>query len=153
MVVTNSYALLLLPIVSLLHYTHFFLFFLYLFHFSFFFLVNNKGEPAPRVTWFKEHALIDDSFTELNNGSVINVLHLPRITRVDLETVSVLLLWIIKSVCHIHMMTMMKNVECCMLLLLQRDDERTNTQIPLGVFILIGRVSLFVSFSMTCCHV
>lgn len=47
------------------------------------------GEPTPRVTWFKEHALVDDSFTDLNNGSVINVLHLTRITRVDLETVSV----------------------------------------------------------------
>lgn len=47
------------------------------------------GEPSPRVTWFKEHALIDDSFTKLENGSVINVLHLQRITRADLETVSV----------------------------------------------------------------
>jgi hypothetical protein len=50
------------------------------------------GEPPPRVTWFKEHALVDDTFMDLNNGSVINVLHLPKITRADLETVSVLVI-------------------------------------------------------------
>lgn len=51
-------------------------------------LFSSLGVPLPRVTWFKEHALIDDSYQELNNGSIRNVLHLPRITRSDLETVS-----------------------------------------------------------------
>lgn len=47
-----------------------------------------KGVPLPRVTWFKEHALIDDSYQELMNGTVRNVLHLAKITRSDLESVS-----------------------------------------------------------------
>ncbi|CRL06332.1 CLUMA_CG019078, isoform A [Clunio marinus] len=48
--------------------------------------MSSGGVPAPRVTWFKEHALIDDSFQELPNGTVRNVLTLPRITRSDLES-------------------------------------------------------------------
>jgi hypothetical protein len=54
------------------------------------------GVPPPRVTWFKEHALIDDSFQELQNGSVRNVLHLTRITRSDLETVIEIVTFLIK---------------------------------------------------------
>ncbi|KAG5673612.1 hypothetical protein PVAND_003641 [Polypedilum vanderplanki] len=50
--------------------------------------MSSGGIPLPRVTWFKEHALIDDSFVEMpgGNNSVINVLHLPKVTRADLET-------------------------------------------------------------------
>lgn len=52
----------------------------------FFFLF--LGVPLPRVTWWKEHALIDDSYQDQTDGTVKNVLHLNKITRQDLETVS-----------------------------------------------------------------
>lgn len=47
-----------------------------------------SGVPPPRVTWWKEHALLDDTFQILPDGSVKNVLHLARINRKDLHTVS-----------------------------------------------------------------
>lgn len=46
------------------------------------------GVPPPRVTWWKDHLLLDDSFEILPDGSVKNVLHLARINRQHLHTVS-----------------------------------------------------------------
>lgn len=46
------------------------------------------GIPVPRVTWFKEHALVEDKFYELPDGSVKSVLRLNKIGRNDLESVS-----------------------------------------------------------------
>lgn len=49
--------------------------------------MTSGGIPPPRVSWWREHALIDDSFTVLPDGSVKNVLHLTKIDRKDLNTV------------------------------------------------------------------
>lgn len=40
------------------------------------------------MTWWKDHLLLDDTFEVLPDGSVKNVLHLPRINRQHLHTVS-----------------------------------------------------------------
>jgi hypothetical protein len=46
------------------------------------------GIPPPKITWWKEHALLDDSYEVLPDGSVKNVLYLDRTNRKDLNTVS-----------------------------------------------------------------
>ncbi|CAO1420449.1 unnamed protein product [Diamesa hyperborea] len=48
--------------------------------------ISSGGVPLPRVTWWKEHALIDDSYQDQTDGTVKNILHLTKITRQDLET-------------------------------------------------------------------
>lgn len=50
--------------------------------------LSSGGVPAPRVSWWREHALLDDTFQVLPDGSVRNVLHVPRLSRADLLTVS-----------------------------------------------------------------
>lgn len=52
------------------------------------FVIIISGVPPPRVTWWKDHLLLDDTFEILPDGSVKNVLHLPRINRQHLHTVS-----------------------------------------------------------------
>lgn len=50
--------------------------------------LSSGGVPPPRVSWWREHALVDDSFQVLPDGSVRNVLQLKNIQRKDLLTVS-----------------------------------------------------------------
>lgn len=46
------------------------------------------GIPAPRVSWWRSHALLDDSFEVLPDGTVKNVLFVSKLSRRDLFTVS-----------------------------------------------------------------
>uniref|UniRef100_A0A6P4FBB0 Uncharacterized protein LOC108049650 n=1 Tax=Drosophila rhopaloa TaxID=1041015 RepID=A0A6P4FBB0_DRORH len=48
--------------------------------------LSSGGVPPPRVSWWREHALIDDSFQVLPDGSVRNVLRMKNIQRKDLLT-------------------------------------------------------------------
>lgn len=50
--------------------------------------LSSGGKPAPRVSWWREHALLDESYETLPDGTVRNVLHLHRVTRKDLMAVS-----------------------------------------------------------------
>ncbi|XP_055706645.1 uncharacterized protein LOC129803854 isoform X2 [Phlebotomus papatasi] len=49
--------------------------------------LSSGGVPPPRVSWWKEHALLDDSFQVLPDGSVKNILHLSKLNRHDLHTI------------------------------------------------------------------
>ncbi|XP_016947465.1 uncharacterized protein LOC108022831 [Drosophila biarmipes] len=48
--------------------------------------LSSGGVPPPRVSWWREHALMDDSFQVLPDGSVRNVLRIKNIQRKDLLT-------------------------------------------------------------------
>lgn len=50
--------------------------------------VSSGGVPTPKVTWWREHALLDDSFMILPDGTVKNVLYLEKLSRGDLHSVS-----------------------------------------------------------------
>lgn len=50
--------------------------------------LSSGGKPAPRVTWYREHELVDDTYETLPDGTVRNVLHLHRVLRKDLMAVS-----------------------------------------------------------------
>lgn len=50
--------------------------------------LSSGGVPPPRVSWWREHALVDDSFHVQPDGTVRNILHLKNIARKDLLTVS-----------------------------------------------------------------
>lgn len=52
--------------------------------------LSSGGIPPPRVSWWREHALVDDSCDILPDGTVRNTLHLKHISRKDLLTVSYL---------------------------------------------------------------
>lgn len=57
----------------------------------------------PRVSWWKEHALLDDSFEILPDGSVKNVLHIQKLQRKDLNNVSrIFLFFLFVCVCVTH---------------------------------------------------
>ncbi|XP_059225084.1 uncharacterized protein LOC106085562 [Stomoxys calcitrans] len=49
--------------------------------------LSSGGVPPPRVSWWREHALVDDSFQILPDGTVRNILQLKNISRKDLLTV------------------------------------------------------------------
>ncbi|XP_058451516.1 nephrin [Malaya genurostris] len=49
--------------------------------------VSSGGIPTPKVTWWKEHALLDDSFVVLPDGTVKNVLYLEKLSRGDLHSI------------------------------------------------------------------
>lgn len=51
--------------------------------------LSSGGVPSPRVSWWREQALVDDSFQVLPDGTVRNILHLKHISRKDLLTVSI----------------------------------------------------------------
>ncbi|KAM8713629.1 hypothetical protein ACLKA7_013880 [Drosophila subpalustris] len=48
--------------------------------------LSSGGVPPPRVSWWREHALVDDSYQVLPDGSVRNALQLKNIQRKDLLT-------------------------------------------------------------------
>lgn len=49
--------------------------------------MSSGGVPPPRVSWWRSHALLDDIFTVLPDGTVKNILQLNQIARKDLNTV------------------------------------------------------------------
>ncbi|XP_067633168.1 uncharacterized protein side-V [Eurosta solidaginis] len=49
--------------------------------------LSSGGVPPPRVSWWREHALVDDSYDVLPDGTVRNILQLKNIARKDLLTV------------------------------------------------------------------
>ncbi|XP_061499892.1 nephrin [Anopheles gambiae] len=49
--------------------------------------ISSGGQPAPKVTWWREHALLDDSYLVLPDGTVKNVLYLEKLSRHDLHSV------------------------------------------------------------------
>ena len=46
------------------------------------------GNPSPRLTWWREHALVDDSY-EVVNGATVNALRIPAVRNTDLGAVFV----------------------------------------------------------------
>ncbi|XP_052863108.1 hemicentin-2-like [Anopheles cruzii] len=49
--------------------------------------ISTGGQPTPKVTWWREHALLDDSSLVLPDGTVKNVLYLEKLSRHDLHSV------------------------------------------------------------------
>uniref|UniRef100_A0A182K1M0 Ig-like domain-containing protein n=1 Tax=Anopheles christyi TaxID=43041 RepID=A0A182K1M0_9DIPT len=50
--------------------------------------ISSGGQPTPKVTWWREHALLDDSYHVLPDGTVKNVLYLEKLSRHDLHSMS-----------------------------------------------------------------
>ena len=46
------------------------------------------GNPSPRLTWWREHALVDDSY-EVVNGATVNALRIAAVRNTDLGAVFV----------------------------------------------------------------
>ena len=45
------------------------------------------GHPSPKVTWWRDHALLDSLSEEVTEGRVTNELRLTQLKRDDLHTI------------------------------------------------------------------
>ena len=57
----------------------------YLFSSLPFFFLSLKGHPSPRLTWWRDHALLDASVDEVAGSEVTNELRLTDLGRADLH--------------------------------------------------------------------
>lgn len=56
--------------------------FIFIFSVSFFvFCLHDVGRPQPRLTWWRENTLLDDSYIAMSEKKVKNVLHLEKLER------------------------------------------------------------------------
>lgn len=49
--------------------------------------ISTGGNPSPKVSWWRDHALLDDISEEVTKGEVVNNLRLLRLTRTDLHSI------------------------------------------------------------------
>ena len=45
------------------------------------------GRPSPEVTWWRDHHLVDDSFSQISEFKVENLLTLPSLLRSDVDSI------------------------------------------------------------------
>ncbi len=54
-------------------------------------LCRSQGQPSPRVSWWRDHSLLDDSIDDVgsvgNVEKVVNELRLSQLSREDLHTI------------------------------------------------------------------
>ena len=45
------------------------------------------GRPSPEVTWWRDHHLVDDSFSQNSEFKVENVITIPNLSRADVNSI------------------------------------------------------------------
>ena len=45
------------------------------------------GQPSPAVTWWRDHQIVDDSFDQVSQFKVRNILSIPSLRRSDLHSI------------------------------------------------------------------